>query len=275
VTGSVVLTGDVHQWIDSGDRRHAVESETALGLEYARIAERHGLKTTLFLTGRSIRDHPKESAELVRLENVEIGGHGWDSFRPTSWYRKIERLFGTPHGPGALQRALVSRTCRTLEATTGVRVTSWRNHAYRHDSRTPAALRRAGIRVWSDEVDLSRTAPYYHDSGLIVLPMNTTPDHESVYHGDQTPDSVPASRGVLLDADQWLDTVARQVDAAVAAGGVATILAHPLCMRVLDRWQTFERLCTHLERYPSAWAREASPDRKSEPIDPSGDATAG
>jgi peptidoglycan/xylan/chitin deacetylase (PgdA/CDA1 family) len=255
--GSVVLTGDVHQWIPSGDRRHTAESETALALEYARITERYGLKATVFVTGRSVRDYPEDSAALFRLENLEIGGHGWDSFQPGWWYRKLHRVFGTPHGPGQLQRALVARTCRAIEAVSAAPVTSWRNHAYQHDARTPSALLACGIRVWSDTVDLSREGPFEHPSGLVVLPMNTTPDHENVYHGDLTPDTAPPQRRSLLDGDGWLETVTQQVDRIVAAGGVATILAHPLCMRVLDGWRTFERLCQHLERHRTAWAGDA------------------
>jgi hypothetical protein len=56
---TVVLTGDVHQWIDSADRAYASETEPRLALEYARIAGRYGLKVTLFFSGLAIMEDAK------------------------------------------------------------------------------------------------------------------------------------------------------------------------------------------------------------------------
>lgn len=255
---SVVLTGDVHQWIPSADRRFTDASEAALALDYARIAGEHGLKVTLFLTGRAILENRTEAQPLVELENVEIGGHGWDSFQPIWRYRPIHRVYGTLHGPAGMQERMVCRTCAVLERFAGKPVRSWRNHAYQRNRDTPGALRRAGLTAWSDEVDPLRTHPYRHESGIVILPINTTPDHENVYHGDQTVTSVPpAERPRHLHPREWCELVCAQVDRIVGAGGVATILAHPLCMKVADDWRTFERLCAALSRYGTSFASEA------------------
>lgn len=256
---TVVLTGDVHQWIDSADRQYANETESALALEYARIAGRHGLKVTLFLTGRAVIEDEATVRTLLEEENVEAGGHGWDSFRPEWRYRVSSKLLGSPHGIGAMQARMVRRTCRNIERVTEQRVLSWRNHAYWFDSRTARVLADAGIRVWSDEVDPGRVGPYRHGTGVTVLPINTTPDHEHVYHGGQTIETVPAARRPSYAAPQtWREGVLQQVESIRARGGVATILAHPLCMKVADDWRTFERLCSSLSGHPSAWAVEAS-----------------
>jgi hypothetical protein len=256
---TVVLTGDVHQWIDSGDRRHAAETECALALEYARIAGRHGLKVTLFVTGLAVREDEAGIRSLLREENVEVGGHGWDSFRPRWRYRATNRLFGSQHGPAAMQSRMVRRTCAAIERVIGKHVTSWRNHAYCRDEHTPASLEKAGIRVWSDEVDRRRVAPYSHSSRLAILPINTTPDHEHLYHGDQTVETIPAPQRSGYDhPDEWRVRVEEQVEEIVADGGTATILAHPLCMKVVDDWQTFEKLCSRLSAHSSSWAREAA-----------------
>jgi hypothetical protein len=89
---TVVLTGEVHQWIDSADRAHASETESALALEYARIAGRYGLKVTLFFTGLAIIEDPTSVSTLLQEDNVEVGGHGWDSFRPRWRYRVEQAL---------------------------------------------------------------------------------------------------------------------------------------------------------------------------------------
>lgn len=257
---TVVLTGDVHHHIPSGDRRHTSESESALAVEYARIARRHGLKTTLFLTGRAVVDDLGDARPLVSMDNVEIGGHGWDAFYPRKLYAGLLRLSGSPHGPGLYQRYwTIRRTCVALERLTGVPVRSWRNHAYRSDPRTPALLARAGIRTWSDELDLERSGPYVHKSGLIILPLNTLTDHEHLFHGDLTSEAARvASRESVYSPDEWLERVCRQADAIVTGGGVATILAHPLCMKVVDEWATFDRLCSFLAQFPSGSASEVA-----------------
>jgi hypothetical protein len=247
----------VHQWIDSADRAYATETESALALEYARIAGGHGLKVTLFFTGLAITEDTTSVRALLDEENVEVGGHGWDSFRPRWRYRVVNKLFGSPHGSRSMQARMVARTCRRIERVAGRRVLSWRNHGYRSDAHTPRVLAEAGLRVWSDEVDPDRAAPYEDRHGITVLPINTTPDHEHLYHGGQTVETVPPDRGYDYPGG-WRETVLRQVESTIGNGGVAAILAHPLCMKVADDWQTFDRLCASLSRYSSEWAAEAA-----------------
>jgi hypothetical protein len=100
---TVVLTGDVHQWIDSADRAYANETECALALKYAQIAGRHRLKVTLFFTGLAIMEDAASVGALLEEENVEVGGHGWDSFQRRWRYRAFNKLFGSPHGANVTQ----------------------------------------------------------------------------------------------------------------------------------------------------------------------------
>jgi hypothetical protein len=256
---TVVLTGDVHQWIDSADRAYASETEAALALEYARIAGRYGLKVTLFFTGLAIIEDGRSVRTLLEEENVEVGGHGWDSFQRRWRYRVSNKIFGSPHGASVMQARMARRTCIAIERATGTPVLSWRNHAYGFDAHTPHVLAGAGVRVWSDEVEPQRLGPYRHQTGVTSLPINTTPDHEHLYHGGQTVETVPAARRPeYKPAHAWREEVVQQTASIVAAGGVATILAHPLCMKVVDDWRTFHRLCSVLSSYPNIWAMEAA-----------------
>lgn len=252
----VVLTGDVHHHIPSSDRRHALESESALAVQYARIAERYGLKVTLFFTGRALRDDATDAFPLLSMDSVEIGGHGWDAFMPKWLYRPLSRVSGSPHGYPWWQRRSIARTCAAVQRFAAKPARSWRNHAYVHDSSTPRLLADAGIVAWSDEVDLTRRHPYVHESGLVVLPMNTPPDHENLFHGDRTPESLGDTPSFF--PEEWRRRVLKNVDAIIADGGVATILAHPLCMKVVDGWETFEALCAGLAGRPSMFAAEAA-----------------
>jgi hypothetical protein len=253
---AVVLTGDVHHWIPSADRRHTELSEAALSVEYAQIAGRHSLKVTLFCTGRALRDDAADATPLLSMENVELEGHGWDAFTPRWLYGPLRRLSGSPHGFAAWQRRTIARTCAELERFSGRRPRGWRNHGYVHDANTARLLAEAGVEVWSDEVDLARAKPYVDESGLVVLPMNTLPDHENLYHGDRS----RASLGDVpsLDPSVWRERVLEGVARIHSRDGVATILAHPMCMKVADDWATFEALCAGLEEYESLFATEVT-----------------
>jgi hypothetical protein len=259
----LVLTGDVHHRIPSSDRGHASESESELAVEMARIAGDHGLKVTLLFTGLALRDDAEDARPLLEIDTVEIGGHGWDAFHPRWLYRPLARASGSPQGFRRWQRRGIARTCAEVERFTGHAARTWRNHAYAHDDDTAQLLAEAGIVAWSDEVDPARAHPYVREEGLVVLPINTTPDHENVYHGDRTPESLGDAPS--LTPTEWRARVVEEVERVHTEGGVATILAHPLCMKVADEWQTFQALCADLARYPSLFAAEAAQQQLAPP----------
>ena len=75
---------------------------------------------TLFVTGRAATEDPVLLGTLAAEENVELGGHGWDSFRPHWKYRALNKLFGSPHGPGAFQARMIRRTRAAIERATSI-----------------------------------------------------------------------------------------------------------------------------------------------------------
>jgi len=256
---SVVLSGDVHQAIGSADQGFTQSSESAIASEYARRAADYGLKVTLFVTGRAMIDNSTEVAPLLKMDNVEIGGHGWDALRPLWWHGMLNRLTGSPHGLPTMQQRMIQRTCSTIQALTGRPVRSWRNHAYRHDRHTARLLAAAKVKVWSDAVEPEMYTPSRHSEGVVILPINTTPDHENLWHGARTPASVAdENNAVAYPPMKWCDQVCSQVETILDAGGVATILAHPICMKISDNWNTFDRLCRFLSKYKSLFAREVA-----------------
>jgi hypothetical protein len=252
---TIVLTGDVHQYFGSYEQQLGQASEAAHAVTYAQIAAEFGLKVTLFCTGRAVIENREDAQPLLDMPNVELGGHGWDSLQPINWHRFLKLISGSPHGPGWWQRRMIAKTCATISAFSGQPVRSWRNHAYRHDARTPALLAEAGIRVWSDKVELGNPHPRMHAGGVIVLPLNTWPDHDTMYHADHMPEKPAKWRQVpSYPPAEWCAGVRAQVERMVAAGGVATILAHPLCMKTADDWVSWRRLCLLLADYPSNFA---------------------
>lgn len=266
----IVLTGDVHHWsLRTNDQRHSTIDEVEASRRWVDIAERHHLRTTLFVTGLATVEHRASLEELVRRDGLELAGHTWDGFRIPWWKRPRRKLSRSAHGPRQWQRTAIGRTLERLGEISGALPRAWRNHAYLHDDHTPGLLREAGIRLWSDRVDPTRLHPWSDDAGLLCLPINTMPDHEHVYHGHRTPEWVRRwlRRYRFQDAfgaeswtpARWARWVADQADRVVAAGGVATILAHPLCQHLADGFRAFEWLCKRLSAHPTVTASQLIP----------------
>jgi hypothetical protein len=234
-------------------------TEAAAAIEYAEIAAEYGVPVTLFLTGKVVREEPDRVQELAGMDNVELGGHNYYAFG-TLAHKGFRALFGSWHGPRRVQAWEIRRTMSAF-AERGVDISAWRDHAYRYDDNTAELLAECGITHFSDAVgpdeSVRRTA------NLTIVPINTPPDHEHVYHGFRTPKFVATDdfSGPFGDAsrevDAWRDWVLGCVDDRFAAGTPATILAHPHCMDLADSLAAFETLCETL-------AAEYTPVRVSE-----------
>jgi len=266
----ICLTGDVHHPLGSLDQQAARLNEVACALRYAELAARYGLKVTLFITGQAVVEHRDEFQELHRRENVSFGGHTYTAFQPRSLFRLLRLLGGTAYGPAWYQRWDIARTVRLIERTVDQQCIAWRTHAFRSDRRTYAAARAVGIRVISDEVTAPTVLFPRYRWGLLSLPINVLEDHTHLYHGLRTPEHVQRvrsegkGRGIGIGPDpasytpaEWARLVIEQVEGITTAGGLATLLVHPICMHVADNFRTFEWLCSALGRHRSIWAHEA------------------
>lgn len=264
----IVLTGDLHHTsLATRDQELLPETEPETAVTYARIAARHGVKTTLFVTGRTAAEEPAPLRKVLAEGNVELGGHGYYARSPRWLYGGVfHRLLGNGNGPAWYQDWEIRRTIGTIRGAFGVRIRSWRDHGYYHDDHTYRALERNGISVVSDEVGPARSGPTRVGPKLCSLPVNTLPDHDHVVHGVLT----KAASGrrtlarsefppVVLTAEEWLSEVKVQICGIVEHGGVATVLAHPACMRLIDDFHTFKRLCAFIGARANGFVSDTPP----------------
>lgn len=253
----ICLTGDVHQRSFKGpDNRYSSYSEAQLARLYCEIAERYQVKVTLFITGKTCVEERQDTQRLSAFPNCEIGGHTFSAFR--SPLQKVwKRLFASPLGPRFYQQRDIQRTVSVIEQTTGTRIRTWRNHAYRHDRYTYALLYASGIRIVSDAVSPDALCPEKTWPGLLSIPINTQPDHEILFHGKYMPGHRKPKRLVgRWTIEEWGERVKEKIVQIEANRGVATILAHPLCMEVADGMKTFKALCQFLSRFQTSWMSE-------------------
>jgi len=256
---TVCLTGDVHHMsMATRDQAHMAGTELEAALEYARIAGSHDHPVTLFVTGKASVEEPERVATLAAMDHVELGGHDYYAF-DTPLHTAFRGLLGTWNGPRRFQSWEVGRTLDAL-ADHGAQVRSWRDHAYRHDEQTPGVLRERGITHFSDAVEPGGAVR--DADGLRVVPINTPPDHEHVYHAFRTPEFVAGSdfEGPFgsdsRSAAEWVEWVLETVADCTGSGRTATVLAHPSCMRLADGFEAFERLCRGLDDHETRQMRD-------------------
>jgi peptidoglycan/xylan/chitin deacetylase (PgdA/CDA1 family) len=263
----VCLTGDVHhQSLGTADQRVLDPSEPDTALRYAKIVERYGLQTTLFVTGRTADEDRKTVRRLGAFDCVEIGGHNYGAFtipgipRSELLFKGYRRLFDT-NCPKWVQRRGIRKTRARLEAVVGEDVVSWRDHGFNYDRHTHNLLAAEGVQYVSDKRTPDREQPYAVSTAsgqLLELPVNVPPDHDHIRHGTVDPPdgwSDPFS-GDVYAGEEWLNRVLRRVEEIDRAGGVATVLAHPACMALVEDFDVFERLCDALSAYPTIQMQE-------------------
>ncbi|AEN05333.1 hypothetical protein [Halolamina sp.] len=261
---TVCITGDVHHMsMETRDQAYLDGTEVEAAIEYAEIAADHNVPVTLFCTGKCVAEEPDRMARLAAMDNVELGGHNYWAFTTPvhrAW-RALEKAtggrIGSWNGPRPFQSWEIRRTIDAF-ADLGVDVTAWRDHAYRHDSHTAAFLAEYGITHFSDVVGPDE--PVRRESGLTVVPVNTPPDHEHVYHAFRTPEFVAESDfegpfgAASVEPDEWREWVIDAATERTPEDHPATVLAHPACMYLADGFNAFESFCEQVTRDDAAIA---------------------
>jgi peptidoglycan/xylan/chitin deacetylase (PgdA/CDA1 family) len=275
----IFLTGDVHFKNKRlfSDQQFMSLTEAEAAKKYLQIADSYGIKSTLFFTGKSFIEEPDTIKEILKFKNLEIGGHTYNAYQPETLYR-IFRFFGSlrrrpeqsegmttdsVNGPEWWQDMDVKKTIRAIKKISGKDTLSWRNHAYRYDKHTYKILKENGIRVVSNDVSPQKKFPEMINEQLVSLPINTTPDHEHLYHGEKKYIEGAKepyghfSKGIFYFIDRWFEVIKGEIESIEKDNGCATIIAHPSCMESADGMETFGRLCDFLSRHKTAFVREA------------------
>lgn len=265
------VTGDLHHMSLGTNEQNFLppgKTEIETGFHYLNIAEKYGIKTTLFITGKCFQEEWKQVKTLLHFQLNEIGGHTFNAFSPKLPYRIFNKLFGSFNGPKFVQRWDIQRTIDIIYENTGRKITSWRNHAYMHDHHTNNLLFTQNIQVTSDCVDPLIIKPYRESNGITVLPLNVIPDHEHLLHAHRTErlqNYIHTKYGwsdkfgwKAFPPKDWLKLVIRDVEKIENQDGIATVLMHPLCMFSADNFTIFEEFCRFASHRTTIFASEAS-----------------
>lgn len=273
----VCLTGDIHHAsLRINEHRYIPDpgdSEVAIAARYLRLVEQAGVKVTFYATGKALQEEWESFEPIARSDLVELGGHTYAGLPRPLGSRLKELLTGVPgvshaasHGSCRRQRRDAERMVAIVRERTGRRLACWRSHGLVRDANTYCILRDLGIRCISDELDWSKWRPERTGDGLISHPINVMMDHDHIYHAHRSREYVERQKrnwGFPEDPttesysiQEWGRIVERQVLDIEEAGGLATVLMHPLCMYVADRFETARRLLALFSRCRTVWASE-------------------
>ncbi|MFC7213388.1 polysaccharide deacetylase family protein [Saliphagus sp. GCM10025334] len=234
--------------LETRDQAYMDRTEVEAAIGYAEIAAAYDIPVTLFVTGKAAVEEPEMVQKLASMDNVEIGGHNYYAF-DTLVHKAWRGLTGSWNGPRQFQSWEIRKTIETF-AQLGVKITTWRDHAYRHDANTASLLTKHGITHFSDTVGPDECVR--KESGVTIVPVNTPPDHEHIYHAFRTPefvanDSFSGPFGEeSYEPSTWCRKVLISLEELATSGREATVLAHPACMLLADSFTIFEQLCEHL-----------------------------
>lgn len=250
----ICITGDVHHAsMETTDQQISPIGIGQVTERYVDISAKYDIDVTLFVTGKFCEE--LSDPKTIHKDHVEIGGHTWSAFKPRWPYTLFSQLFGATYGPRVYQRWDIRKTIRAVKSTFGGVPTSWRTHAYDSNEATLDELAKTPIEIVSDEVTPDKRGPHKVREELFSLPINVLPDHEHIYHGERTREHVAEQQAKgWCDAftaesypiDEYYDRIYDQIDKHLAAGGVATLLLHPICMQVADDFEMFEQLCQRI-----------------------------
>jgi len=266
----ICLTGDVHHMsLQINDQKHVQDpdaTEVVLTQRYVQLLEKHNVKATLYVCGRVFTEEWDALEPIVLHPLVEVGGHMFEARFPRECFDAYGEETGLWNGPRWYQDWDIGQMVAVVRDRLGTDLVSWRAHSYMVDRNTHELLAEHGIKLVSNDVDKDNLWPIRVDHGLVSHPLNVIPDHDHLYHAHRTVDYVEKANqagygaddfgAVSYTADEWGDLVIGQVEAIHRRGGVATILAHPLCHYLADEFATLDRVLSALGTMQPVFARE-------------------
>jgi len=279
----ICLTGDIHH--DSlciNDQKYIPKGLTEIRIAdmYLDILQSYNVKATLYTTGLTLVEQWKDFKRTAESPLIEIGGHTFSGL-PRPFFSKLKSAFGITtvshadtHGKKKAQARDIKKMIDIVHKCMGKKLLSWRSHGLVRDEHTYGILAENGVRFISDEINWNKLLPEKLPSGLISHPLNVIMDHDHLYHAHRTPEYVvqqqlnwplkedPTSESYSIE--EWGELVEKQVSDIEAKGGVATVLMHPLCHYLADKFKTAERLIKIFSRYKNIFAYETGGYIKSD-----------
>ena len=259
----ICITSDVHHMGLKTNEQvyldYPNESEAKIACEFVELARSYDVKLTLYVTGQTLANEYENFKKAAESDNVEIGGHTYDGIPIGNFSKFYYKLFGIcppshakGHGSRSSQKKDIQKMIDIAYKRTGKHINSWRSHGLIQDKNTYPLLLEMGLKYISDEIAKDKFLPEVISPGLISHPLNIMMDHDHLIHAHRDEKFVldAKKRGYGADdfgndsysIDQWGDLVSQQVLQIEEKKGISTVLMHPICMYIADKFKTAEKL---------------------------------
>lgn len=249
----IILTGDVHSKSLGGWEQEIIGSEIKASEKYLEILKKNKISCTLFINGISL-DNFKEREEIKKLlgYDVELGGHTYNNFGKMNKIKSYlyQKFYGCLYGSFGFQKRDIKKTKRAFQKF-GLKMTSWRTHAFGSNKETSIILEKEGVKYISDL--LGDTKPF--ESGRVIhIPINIPVDQNTIAYGK----SIPENRNITISntkgrikPEEWFEILKKRIKENEKNKRISVLLIHPATMACLDNFILFEKIAKFLSEYKS------------------------
>lgn len=255
----IILTGDVHSSSMGGWEQGKVGSEIKAAEKYLDILKENKISCTLFINGICL-ENEKEGEEVKRLlkYDVELGGHTYDNYEGMDIFKSYlnRKLFGCIYGSRNFQKRDISKTKKSFEKF-GLKMNSWRTHAFGSNEETFRILAEEGVKYVSDLI--GEIKPFKRE--IIHLPINLPVDQNTISYGELNPrnrDPFASCTKGRIKPEEWFEILKKRIEYNEKNKIASVILIHPATMACLDNFELFKKIAKFLSRYRSAKVSECS-----------------
>jgi hypothetical protein len=217
--------------------------------KYLSILKSYRMPCTLFINGICL----EEEAEGVRKfkdYDVELGGHTYNNFGGMHIFKSYiyRKIYGCVYGPSFYQEKDIKKTKNAFEKF-GLKMNSWRTHAFGSNDKTFRALARNDVRYVSDL--LGNAKPFFKD-GIIHLPINIPPDQNTIAYGIFSPENrdpfASCTKG-RIKPEEWFEILKKRIEKNEKEKVPSILLIHPATMAALDNFNLFKQVARFLSKY--------------------------
>lgn len=247
----IYLTGDVHTRVSGHWEQEKAGLDIDNSIKYLEILKKYKIASTLFLNG-ILLDKQSEKVKKLLEYNVELGGHTYNNFGSMSAVKSyiFRKIWGCIYGPEFYQRKDIKKTKKAFEKL-GLKMISWRTHAFGSNENTFKLLNKEGVKYVSDLIGQIKP---FEKQGIIHLPINIPVDVVTIAYGEYSPENrnpfASCTKG-RISADEWFEIVEKRIIQNEKKRRDSILLIHPNTMAVLDNFETFEKIAKFLSKYKS------------------------
>lgn len=247
----IILTGDVHSNKLKTWEQKKIGSEIKAAQKYLDILKKYRASCTLFINGICL-DNKTEKEEVKKLleYDVELGGHTYNNFGNMDIIKNYiyRKLYGCVYGSSRFQRRDIKKTKKAFEKS-GLKMTSWRTHAFGSNGETFKILEEEGVTYVSDLLGKINS---FGSSKIIHVPINIPVDQNTIAYGELKPenrDSFASCTKGRIKPEEWFEILKKRVKENEKNRIQSVILIHPATMACLDDFKLFEKVAKFLANY--------------------------